>query len=377
MPDTSGRAGSDGVPSLISGTPSGRSLDTLPTVLGRSGRRFPLRTGRDGAGRAFLQPDQDLKKLQEELQELQTKMAAGDQKIQALEQRPYIERCESGWLEIPYKSLYDGYGSRQHDLTAKFTRPFRKTPVVTLGFVKLDDDSSKNLRVAAEVTTKSTTGLTVRISSSDYRLSVSGYSGTAGDGFDLSSSSSAGYLSGQAFSARDVDRDAFSGNCALFNSGGWWFKKCGYSHLNGPYTRPSDRTTHSGDVHEIGGMAGFELGTSWEGNEPLGLFATYAPLRSSCLTTFPNTEEKYSAVPVVVISVPGSSKDGGGICAPVWLFNLDPDKETREQTGWNVHAFVTLPYGRGGPGLLDIATETKISLSVSCCSGHQPMDTPA
>ncbi|KAI8491014.1 hypothetical protein Bbelb_314330 [Branchiostoma belcheri] len=258
-----------------------------------------------------FEPDQDLKKLQEELQELQTKMAAGDQKIQALEQRPYIERCESGWLEIPYKSLYDGYGSRQHDLTAKFTRPFRKTPVVTLGFVKLDDDSSKNLRVAAEVTTKSTTGLTVRISSSDYRLSVSGYSGTAGDGFDLSSSSSAGYLSGQAFSARDVDRDAFSGNCALFNSGGWWFKKCGYSHLNGPYTRPSDRTTHSGDVHEIGGMAGFELGTSWEGNEPLGLFATYAPLRSSCLTTFPNTEEKYSAVPVVVISVPGSSKREG------------------------------------------------------------------
>ncbi|KAI8500857.1 hypothetical protein Bbelb_216750 [Branchiostoma belcheri] len=78
-------------------------------------------------------------------------------------------------------------------------------------------------------------------SSSDYRLSVSGYSGTAGDGFS--------FVSGQAFSARDVDRDANSGSCAggqNWITGGWWYKSCGYSALNGPYLRPSDRTSYSG-----------------------------------------------------------------------------------------------------------------------------------
>ncbi|KAI8504713.1 hypothetical protein Bbelb_178310 [Branchiostoma belcheri] len=90
-------------------------------------------------------------------------MTAKDQKVQALEQRPYIERCESGRLEIPWTSLRDGYGNRYRDLTATFTTPFRKTPVVTFGFVKLDDERGKNLRVTAEVTSKSMTRLTVRI----------------------------------------------------------------------------------------------------------------------------------------------------------------------------------------------------------------------
>ncbi|KAI8502538.1 hypothetical protein Bbelb_201260 [Branchiostoma belcheri] len=108
----------------------------------------------------MIEPDQDLKKV---IRQLQTKKAARDQKIQALEQRPYIEHCESGGLKIPYKSLYDGFGHREHNLTAMFTRSFRKTPVVTLGFVTLDSDRFRNLRVAAQVTTKSTTVLTVRI----------------------------------------------------------------------------------------------------------------------------------------------------------------------------------------------------------------------
>ncbi|KAI8503388.1 hypothetical protein Bbelb_192090 [Branchiostoma belcheri] len=80
----------------------------------------------------------------------------------------------------------------------------------------------------------------------NYRLSVGGYSGTAGDGLDLSSSSSAGYLSGQAFSARDVDRSGTSCAGSSGLTGGWWYKSCGYSALNGPYLRPSDRTSHSG-----------------------------------------------------------------------------------------------------------------------------------
>ncbi|XP_078667107.1 microfibril-associated glycoprotein 4-like isoform X2 [Branchiostoma floridae x Branchiostoma belcheri] len=84
--------------------------------------------------------------------------------------------------------------------------------------------------------------------SSNYRLYVSGYSGTAGDGFHLSSSSSSAYLYGQPFSARDVDRDAASASCAVSRAytGGWWYKSCTWSALNGPYLRPTDRTIYSG-----------------------------------------------------------------------------------------------------------------------------------
>ncbi|KAI8490992.1 hypothetical protein Bbelb_314110 [Branchiostoma belcheri] len=85
--------------------------------------------------------------------------------------------------------------------------------------------------------------------SSNYRLSVGGYTGTAGDGFSLSSSSSIYYLSGRYFSARDVDLDTNIRSCAGGFSaftGGWWYSSCGYSALNGPYLRPSDRTSYSG-----------------------------------------------------------------------------------------------------------------------------------
>ncbi|KAI8498091.1 hypothetical protein Bbelb_240350 [Branchiostoma belcheri] len=102
-------------------------------------------------------------KVQEEIQELKTKMTAKDQKIQALEQRPYIERCESGGLEIPWGGLSYGSGERYLYLNATFTTPFRKTPVVTLGFVLLDDAVVKQLRVSAAVSSKSMTRLTVRI----------------------------------------------------------------------------------------------------------------------------------------------------------------------------------------------------------------------
>ncbi|XP_019627714.1 PREDICTED: uncharacterized protein LOC109472386 [Branchiostoma belcheri] len=102
-------------------------------------------------------------KVQEEIQELKTKMTAKDQKIQALEQRPYIERCESGWLGIPWAGLFYGSGERNLYLNATFTTPFRKTPVVTLGFVLLDDAVVKQLRVSAAVSSKSMTRLTVRI----------------------------------------------------------------------------------------------------------------------------------------------------------------------------------------------------------------------
>ncbi|CAC5380443.1 unnamed protein product [Mytilus coruscus] len=69
--------------------------------------------------------------------------------------------------------------------------------------------------------------------SDNYRLTVGGYSGTAGDA--LESYGSTGNNNGQQFSTHDRDNDEASGKCAVNNRGAWWYKKCTYSNLNGDY----------------------------------------------------------------------------------------------------------------------------------------------
>ncbi len=65
-------------------------------------------------------------------------------------------------------------------------------------------------------------------SADQYRLIVSGYSGTARD--------SLAYHNGIQFTTKDQDNDARSSiNCAQNYKGGWWYDGCHYSNLNGLY----------------------------------------------------------------------------------------------------------------------------------------------
>uniref|UniRef100_A0A1I8JIW8 Fibrinogen C-terminal domain-containing protein n=1 Tax=Macrostomum lignano TaxID=282301 RepID=A0A1I8JIW8_9PLAT len=83
--------------------------------------------------------------------------------------------------------------------------------------------------------------------SDNYRLSVSGFSGSAGIGDSLS------YSSGRQFSTKDVDHDAhLESNCAKVYSGAWWFFACHSTHPNGVYKNFSEA---------IGGM--YAQGTIW------------------------------------------------------------------------------------------------------------------
>ncbi|XP_019619693.1 PREDICTED: fibrinogen C domain-containing protein 1-like [Branchiostoma belcheri] len=68
--------------------------------------------------------------------------------------------------------------------------------------------------------------------STDYTLNIGGYSGDAGDSMD--------YKNGMKFSARDMDNDVWGESCARWHSGGWWYKACAESVLNGPYYQPED-----------------------------------------------------------------------------------------------------------------------------------------
>ena len=72
---------------------------------------------------------------------------------------------------------------------------------------------------------------TVGSTSTKYRLLVSGYSGTAGDG-----GRGLSYNSGSRFTTIDSDNDQRSTNCALTSkSGPWWYNSCSYVGLNGKY----------------------------------------------------------------------------------------------------------------------------------------------
>ncbi|XP_065587733.1 fibrinogen-like protein 1-like protein [Cyrtonyx montezumae] len=66
--------------------------------------------------------------------------------------------------------------------------------------------------------------------SQGYRLRLGTYAGTAGDA--MTSSNSATVHDNMKFSAKDLDQDTNSGNCASTNGGGWWYSSCYAVRLN-------------------------------------------------------------------------------------------------------------------------------------------------
>lgn len=66
-----------------------------------------------------------------------------------------------------------------------------------------------------------------------YRLTVGGYSGTAGDALRFSKSYD---HNNRPFTTPDRDNDRYpSGNCGAYYSSGWWFDACMAANLNGRY----------------------------------------------------------------------------------------------------------------------------------------------
>ena len=72
--------------------------------------------------------------------------------------------------------------------------------------------------------------------STNYKLSVGGYSGTAGDSLAIVSTIYNSVHNGMAFSTHDRDNDRSSGgSCAVTGQGAWWYDRCHNSNLNGLY----------------------------------------------------------------------------------------------------------------------------------------------
>ncbi|XP_056255296.1 tenascin isoform X1 [Seriola aureovittata] len=86
---------------------------------------------------------------------------------------------------------------------------------------------------------------TFEVARRNYKLTVNGYSGTAGD--------SLSYHNNRIFSTRDRDLAPFITRCAMSYRGGWWYKNCHEANLNGLY---GIDVKHQGVIW-----------TSWKGKE--------------------------------------------------------------------------------------------------------------
>ena len=74
--------------------------------------------------------------------------------------------------------------------------------------------------------------------STEYILTVGGYSGTAGDSLDV-------WNNGSRFTTRDNDNDNYGGNCVQIHTGAWWHRDCSFSNLNGRYFNTSTNNAQS------------------------------------------------------------------------------------------------------------------------------------
>ena len=72
-----------------------------------------------------------------------------------------------------------------------------------------------------------------------FRLTIHGYSGTAGDAMAETAFFNHGKLlenlDGMAFTTTDMDNDLLSGNNCGYLYGGWWHRSCSLSRLNGDW----------------------------------------------------------------------------------------------------------------------------------------------
>ena len=85
------------------------------------------------------------------------------------------------------------------------------------------------------------TTFSVGDSTTEYTLTVGGYSGTAGDSLN--------WPNGMKFTTRDNDNDDWSsGNCAFKWHGGWWYNNCFDSHLNGLYHHKPVLSSNNGII---------------------------------------------------------------------------------------------------------------------------------
>ncbi|XP_019859075.1 PREDICTED: fibrinogen-like protein 1 [Amphimedon queenslandica] len=149
-----------------------------------------------------------------------------------------FQRRQDG--SVDFYRYWTDYENGFGDLTGEFWLGLSKIH-------RLTKEGSNTLRVDLgdfEENTRYANYSTFNVSdgSTEYILTVGGYSGTAGDNL--------AHHNGIRFSTKDNDNDHRTHwHCAQEDIGAWWFNSCFQSHLNGPYyTNPTGNGEWNGII---------------------------------------------------------------------------------------------------------------------------------
>ena len=144
--------------------------------------------------------------------------------------------CSEGWTvfqrrvddTVDFRREWDDYVAGFGHLEANYWAGLDKIHAMT-GNDIYDTELQVNMEsFENESATAMYSSFTVGDASSGYLMSVSGYTGDAGDSFT--------YHSNMKFSTKDHDQDRRgNGNCAEIYNGGWWYNYCYHTNPNGLY----------------------------------------------------------------------------------------------------------------------------------------------
>ena len=127
----------------------------------------------------------------------------------------------------------NGFGNFSNEFWLGLAQMHRLTASTARTELRVDlEDFSSDTRYAQY------TDFGIGDASSNYVITVAGYSGTAGDSLTF-------HHNNQPFSTRDRDNDNSSGNCAQSYIGAWWYGSCFQSSLNGVNVRWNSFTLQS------------------------------------------------------------------------------------------------------------------------------------
>ena len=119
----------------------------------------------------------------------------------------------------------NGFGNLVFDFWLGLSKIHRLTEAGVSNTLRIELGDDQGNTAYAEYSTFS-----IGDDSTEYTLTIAGYSGTAGDGITGRHD-----LNGQMFSTKDNDNDNSGSNCATGFIGAWWFNRCSWSCLNGPF----------------------------------------------------------------------------------------------------------------------------------------------
>ena len=141
-----------------------------------------------------------------------------------------FQRRESGLLDfyLGWNDYKEGFSYLDHEFWLGLDNIHRLTVAGGTNTLRVDLEDFEDNTAFAEYST-----FNIGDSSTEYTLTIAGYSGTAGD--SMHNTHENGRANNMKFSTKDNDNDAQSSNCATGHTGAWWYNKCHRSNLNGQY----------------------------------------------------------------------------------------------------------------------------------------------